>query len=63
MGGVALLVLLVIGALLVPDLRSNPLTWLVCGLIFLGAFGLIWRHWLSIRADQAQIGTERNTRR
>lgn len=63
MGGVALLVLLAIGALLVPDLRANPLTWLVSGIIILGAFGLVWRHWLAIRADQAQIGTERNTRR
>jgi protein-S-isoprenylcysteine O-methyltransferase Ste14 len=61
--GVALLVLLAIGALLHPDLRANPVTWVIASLIFLGAFGLVWRHWLAIRADQAMIDTERNTRR
>lgn len=61
--GVALLVLLAIGALLSPDLRANPITWVICGLIFLGAVGLVWRNWLSVRAEQAMIDTERNTRR
>lgn len=59
---VAFLVLLAIGALLVPDLRANPLTWLISGLIILGAIGLVWRHWLSIRADQAMVDLERRHR-
>ena len=61
--GVALLVLLAIGALLSPDLRSNPLTWIIAGAVFLGAAGLVYGWWLNIRSQQAMIDTERNTRR
>ena len=61
--GVAFLVLLAIGALLSEELRANPVTWVIVGLIFLGAAGLVYGYWLSIRADQAMIDTERNTRR
>lgn len=61
--GVAFLVLLAIGALLSEELRANPWTWVIAGLIFLGAAGLVYGWWLDIRSKEAMIDTERNTRR
>ena len=60
---IAVLVVIAVAALFHPDYNSNPVTWLLSGLVILGAVGLVWRYWLSIRADQAMIDTERNTRR
>ena len=61
--GVAFLVLLAIGALMVPEYRANPITWLISGAIILGAIGIMYRNYLAVRSDQAMIDTERNTRR
>ena len=61
--GVALLVLLAVGALLSPDLRANPWTWLVAGVIFLGAAGLVYGWWLDLRSKQSMIDLERHNRR
>lgn len=61
--GVAFLNLLAIGALLSPELRANPWTWVICGLIFLGTAGLLYNWWLGIRSREAMIDLERRTRR
>lgn len=61
--GVLFLVLIAVGILLSPDLRSNPVALLIAAFIFLGAVGLAYGKWLDIRSKQAMIDNERNTRR
>ena len=61
--GVAFLVLLAIGALMVPEYRANPITWLISGAIILGAIGILYGKWRDFEAREATIQTERNTRR
>lgn len=60
---ILLLDVLAIAALFHPDYNTNPVTWLLAGLVLLGSLGLFWRWRLSVQADQAMIDTERNTRR
>lgn len=57
--GVLILVLIAIGILLVPDLRSQPLWLIGAGLIFLGAIGLGYSRWLDVRSKQAMIDRDR----
>lgn len=61
--GVVFLVLLAIGVLLSPDLRTNPWALAFSAVTFLGAIGLAWGKWRDFQAREAIIQTERNTRR
>ncbi|HYI66332.1 MAG TPA: hypothetical protein VEW95_05375 [Candidatus Limnocylindrales bacterium] len=62
--GVAFLVLLAIGALLHPDYQSNPLTWLLASLVFLGAIAIVYNKARDLQAREAIIElNERDKRR
>lgn len=55
--GVLFVVLLAIGGVFAyPD---NPWAWGFLAFALLGTAGLVWRHWLSIRAEQAMIDLEK----
>lgn len=57
--GVLFLVLIAVGILLTPELRSQPVWLIGAGLVFLGAIGLAYGRWLKIRSQQAMIDMEK----